>query len=739
MNNENKLILFISIQELLESKSTKDKNNNERSKAFSEKLGQLLETIPEMESFLNEKDLALRKKLLVEVGRYIKIAKYEKGMTIKHLGEGDKNFYMSICGKILKLNILYKSIYASLKEYILYLAKLLIIEEKYLYMDCIKKNQKIFNINENINILTYGENIKSFDFKEETDKIKKSYDEVFLLNLSDEEKGKKRLNISEIISLYNPPMEEKNNYFNTEQKYCVNLPFFYVDKILDSISFIGNLNKNHGIKNYSSYISLSYVDALYLDKNEVKNDFMFNNFNLTKSNIVTNELFKKHYIFQDIDFNFLQKNYSKFFDIITVKKDEYIILQNSVYEGVFFIYKGVFELSTKRSYNEIIELKFNIMNNNTKLTNNLDNFRDKKRDKIMQRLLRNPNFIKEANEVKDINFGTLVDTEIVGLSDLYDKNNGIYNFSVKCTSNEAELFFVPREIFNSILTNLDINDKITKISNEKIKILNLKIKRFTDLFELEFYKLSPSNRTINHNTLNKSSSLSKIISDNLISSNKMTPIKSRQKKLHRTGIDSQMLYSSKSNSTQIDNHIQNKENIFEKIKPLNKNHNHFYVVNDINKNMFTNIISNINMFSSKNKYKLYSESKFDDMVSNNMYTHRTNKLDLLRMKKLNKNINKSMSEINVKPNSINNYLISDRKNNFYNSKSRNFINKFTEKRFNNKFFELARNKTSEKLSEHLPIKSFMKKIKVHDKKKIIPILNNKFNFTSLNNRNEFFS
>ena len=130
----------------------------------------------------------------------------------------------------------------------------------------------------------------------------------------------------------------------------------------------------------------------------------------------------------------------------------------------------------------------------------------------------------------------------------------------------------------------------------------------------------------------------------------MTPIKSRQKKLHRTGIDSQMLYSSKSNSTQIDNHIQNKENIFEKIKPLNKNHNNFYVVNDINKNMFTNIISNINMFSSKNKYKLYSESKFDDMVSNNMYTHRTNKLDLLRMKKLNKNINKSMSEINVKPN-----------------------------------------------------------------------------------------
>jgi len=754
MNNENKFLLFISLCELLESKSTKDKDNKERSKALSEKLGQLLGTIPELESFLDEKDHILRKKIFVEIGRYIKISKYEKGETIIHLGDGDRFFHMCIYGKILKLNIVYKSIYASLKEYILYLSKLLIIEEKYLYIDCIKKNKKIFNIDENINIISYGENIKSFDFKEEIEKIKILYDDVFLLKLSQEEKAKKKLNISELLTLYNPPMEEKNNYFNTDQKYCVNLPFFYVDKILDSICFIGNLNKNHGIKMHSSYISLNGCDILYLDKNETKNDFIFSNFNINKSNFVTNELFKKHYIFKDFDSNFLHKNYSKFFEIIKVKKDENIILQNSIYEGVFFIYKGVFELKTKRSYNEINELKFNIMNNNTSLTNNLDNFRDKKRDEIIQRLLRNPKFIKEANEVKDINFGTFIDTEIVGLSDLYDKNNGIFNFSVKCISNEAELFFVPREIFNSILTNSDIEKKITKLTNEKVKILNLKIKRFTDLFELEFDKLvSPNikeekkylltnNLKLNHNTLNNNNNriLSKNTQDYLNS--KITQIKSRQKKLHKAASYINKVYSSQTNSNQNEQNFRYK-NIFNKIASPNKNNKNYYIIKDINIIMKTNISKNIRGFSRKNKFKLNCESKFDEMF--NSYNSNNNSIHLNRMtnflsfnsnNKNNKIINHSLSLINIKPKSFNNFLTSDLTNDLHNINSRNLFNKISAKRFKNKLYELSKNQMYEKLFNYFPKKNVIKKFRVN-KKVVAPLMNN-YNFTIEDNHKSEF-
>ena len=752
MNNENKFLLFISLCELLESKSTKDQDNKERSKALSEKLGQLLGTIPELESFLDEKDPILRKKIFVEIGRYIKISKYEKGETIIHLGEGDRFFYMSIYGKILKLNIVYKSIYASLKEYILYLSKLLIIEEKYIYMDCIKKNQKIFNIDENLNIISYGENIKSFDFKEELEKIKKLYDDVFLLKYPQEEKAKKKLNISEILTLYNPLMEEKNNYFNTDQKYCVNLPFFYVDKILDSICFIGNLNKNHGIKIHSSYISLNNCDILYLDKNETKNDFIFSNFNINKSNFVTNELFKKHYIFKDFDSNFLHKNYSKFFDIIKVKKNENIILQNSVYEGVYFIYKGVFELKTKRSYNEINELKFNIMNNNTSLTNNLESFRDKKRDQIIQRLLRNPKFIKEANEVKEINFGTLIDTEIVGLPDLYDKNNGIYNFSVKCTSNEAELFFVPREIFNSILTNTDIEEKITKLNNEKVKILNLKIKRFTDLFELVFDRLVcpnfkeekkyliTNNLKLNHNTLNNTNSnrvLYKNNSDFLNS--KITQIKSRQNKLHKAASYIKNVYSSKTNSNQNEHNFRY-NSVFNKIASPNKNNKNYYIINDINTIMKTNLSKNMRGFSRKNKYKLNCESKFDEMFySNNNSIHLNRMANLLSLNtnnRNNKNINHSVSLLNIKPKSFNNFLTSNRTSDLNNINSKSLFNKFSAKRFKNKIYELSKNKMYEKIFNYFPKKNIMKKFRVNNEV-VTPLLNN-YNFTIEDNyKSEF--
>ena len=60
---------------------------------------------------------------------------------------------------------------------------MLIINEKYLYSDCIRKNQKIFNIKESIDIMVYGQNIKSFDFQEEVKKLKKLHAEIFLLNI----------------------------------------------------------------------------------------------------------------------------------------------------------------------------------------------------------------------------------------------------------------------------------------------------------------------------------------------------------------------------------------------------------------------------------------------------------------------------------------------------------------------------------------------------------------------------
>ena len=697
MNDDSKYFLMLSLQQLLETKpSSKGEKNTQRSKALCEKIGQLLELIPELENFLEEDDKNLRKKILAEIGRYIKFSKYEKGATIKHLGEGDKFFYMNIYGKILKLNIVYKPLYATLKEYILYLAKLLIIDERYLYADCIKKNQKVFNIKETIDIMDYGKNIKTFDFEDEVQKIKDLKDEIFLLKYNPEERIKIKLNVSDLLSLYNPKMEKKNYSLNGQQKYCIILPFFYVDTILNPFSFIGNFNKNYGMKKYSTYICLNNCDIFYIDKAEIKDEKFFSMIYTSRSDIITNILFKKHHVFKDCETKFLQKNYSKFVDIIKIKKDENIILQNSLYEGVFIIIKGVLELKTKRSYNEINELKYNILNQSTNyenLSDGFESFRDKKRDALMQRLLRNPRFIKEANEIKDIDFGTFVDTEVVGLCDLYDKNNGIYNFSVQCKSNEAEFFFIPKEIFNSMLTNQDLEEKITKLTNEKIKILKLKIKRFTELFEIEFDKLSPQikeeKKNLRLNNLNST--------QNLFYKTKVSTTKNRTGKLQYKFIPNKIqtknlirsVSDSKMPNTKINKYIMSMSKyqesvILDKFIKYNKKYNNIFDNNEKNINDFLNE----NRISFKNNSKINNESNFDEIKSvKHLYSNKVNNILINQNNNFNKNKKNffnSISLFNHKPKAIDKNLFLDitTKTNF--GFKTNFINKnILIKRYNN--------------------------------------------------------
>ena len=505
MNKEKYIGLISTLQNLLKSKDINQDNN--RTKVFSEKIAQYLEIIPELSEYLNEDNSNLKHKFFVEIGRYIKYQKYQKGSIIQHTCEGDKIFYIIFTGKILKLNIKYKNIYMPLKEYILFLAKLYLLNENFLYNDCIKKNQIVFPIKENIDIIKFGAKIKLFDLKEELKNIIKMKEEILMSNHYDNNFSKKnKINVNDVLLLYNPNVQNEKNYFlNDEMKFLVNLPFFYIDKIIEPISFLGNLNKNRGIKIFSSFICLNTCDIFYLDKSNIKagDEEIYNLINRKKSEKITNMLFKNHYLFKDTELTFLSKNYSKYFEIMNISKGNIIIHQGNAYDGVFFIIKGTLELKSLRSYNELTDLKYCILNNIDLEKINQekeDKLSDKRKANIINKLIHNPLFIKKSNQKQEIVFGTFSENEIIGLSDLYDKRNGIYNFSVQCLSKEAELFFAPKEIFSSLMTNQDISDKIISLIDEKNKILILKIKKFKDLFELEFDKfLSPDKKNNRNN------------------------------------------------------------------------------------------------------------------------------------------------------------------------------------------------------------------------------------------------
>ena len=210
--------------------------------------------------------------------------------------------------------------------------------------------------------------------------------------------------------------------------------FFNVDKVIGPISFLGHLNKDRGIKKYCSYICLNNCNVFILDKDNLKNidDPIYNIINRKKSEIVINNIFKTHYLFKDTDSNFLSKNYSKYFDIIKISKGDFIIHQGSVYEGIYFVINGMLQLKSKRSYNELSDLDYNILNNidskNSK-KQKLDSFNVKRKGDIFHKLIHNPLFIKKSNQKKEINFGTFLKNEIIGINDIYDIKKGIYNIN----------------------------------------------------------------------------------------------------------------------------------------------------------------------------------------------------------------------------------------------------------------------------------------------------------------------
>jgi len=722
MNKEKYIDLISTLQQLLKSKDINQDNN--RTRVFSEKIAQYLEIMPEFVEYLNEDNTNLKHKFFVEIGRYIKYQKYQKGSIIQHACEGDKIFYMVFTGKILKLNIKYKNVYMSLKEYILFLTKLYVLNENFLYNDCIKKNQTVFPIKENIDIIKFGTKIKLFDFKEELKSIIKKKEEILMNNHYDSNFTKKnKINVNDVLLLYNPNAQNEKNYFlNDEMKFLVNLPFFYIDKIIEPISFLGNLNKNRGIKIFSSFICLNPCDIFYIDKSNIKpgEDELYNLINRKKSEKITNMLFKNHFLFKDTELTFLSKNYSKYFEIMNISKGSNIIHQGNAYDGVFFVIKGTLELKSLRSYNELTDLNYCILNNiNLKKINQEkeDKFNDKRKANIINKLIHNPLFIKKSNQKQEIIFGTFSENEIIGLSDLYDKKNGIYNFSVQCLSKEAELFFVPKEIFSSLMTNQDISDKIISLIDEKNKILILKIKKFKDLFELEFDKfLSPDKDKKNNRNINFGNNL--IGNSNYRPLDKMSLIskiglKKEKKRLFAFDKNSNNNFLSKSKSS---TDISKESFIPKKCFDINKKYNNYYNNNQNNDivNQSKNSFLNNNSFSNNelpNDEQVVFHKKnmqgFADFLTNN----KSQVFSLLN------NSNK-----NYESKSIKYYTKSKTLNNFFNETNINNNRKNLNK--------LIKSSSTENISQNNKDENIKKRMEeIKEKNKITE------NYVNINKRN----
>ena len=484
MSNSNKNLISRTLKNLKELINSSEK----KSTALSETIASNLKKIPEIKQYINENNKENESKIFFELAKYLKYNRYKKGNFIKHTYESDNFFYMIFSGNIAKIDIKYIRTYFTFEDYLKHLIKLKLLGEHYVYKKCLKKNKRIFPFDENIDILTTKDiNLKHYD-----DLIKKIKNEIN--NSPWYQEGKEINSIQDFIELYNPKISDNEYAFNrNENKYPTFLPIYIFDKYLKPISFIGQLTKPKGIKLLSAYVCLSSSSVFYINKTEIDS---FNNlFTLFQKNVsedVIKKLFEGHFLFQDTDIDFLSKNYSRYFYIQNYTKGQKLIEQNRPKGGIFFINKGEFQLKTKRTYHELNELKFKIIqsldikNKNSLIQINKTSTANY--ENIYQGL--NPIQMEKLNKEREISFNIYKFSEVVGLNDLYDGKTGLYNFSIECISDEGEVYFLPEEILTSLITNETIKKNMDELVEKQCKMLLREIDNKKKLIEYNIKRIS---------------------------------------------------------------------------------------------------------------------------------------------------------------------------------------------------------------------------------------------------------
>ena len=555
MKINNSKIILAKFQDLL-------KGTNGKSKLLSDKFCSVLEEIPELISFINEKNKNISKVILEDLSQEMEIKEYNSGNFIKKvLGKID-DFYMILSGKVLEFEIKYIRTNMTFKEYILFLTRLYLLKEEHLYKDCIEKNKENFpittfynykknnckieneknNLESNkdidINVISLCNDINTinFNYKEELKKIKNN------IKKSEWKKQKHKLKnentnydimINSFFELYNHNINVNAHFLPNETKYSVLIPLFTNKRILEPISFIGDLNKPQKMKNYKGYICLNQCFVVYLDKNSInQNRLIYKVSNRTKCDIIMEKLFKSHYLFKHMNIEFLNNNFAKYLEMITLKKNDILFRQNEPYKGIYLITKGSFELKTNRAYNELNDLNFAILHsldsypqyvNNIKndhINNNKSYSFDKSDQKKLKNylfgyynynsnknnIMKNPLFSEKAKEKKDIIFCVYKENDILGLGEVYDSKTKINLFTATCISDEAELFYCPNEILNGLIVDDNIYNKFGTIIEGKTNTFIRCISKYKYIFEkkIEYLINERKNKNKFRNTQMKS-------------------------------------------------------------------------------------------------------------------------------------------------------------------------------------------------------------------------------------------
>ena len=411
--------------------------------------------------FLKEEENSY-KKLLMEFA-WVLFYKYSpKNYIIKRPNEKINLFFLILNGSCAELNLIIKNECLTEEEYIKHLIKMNILKEKEIIKRCLLYNKKELNI-ENIESIHKFCKLNNFDYEKLRYLAKKD-----LIDLG------YNLDKIDIVPSINNYIKasivdneiKKKSIENTRKKYF-QIPHYEYNSIINNGRFIGNLSLDCLQDDYKTYISLENSDISFIDKKEYKNGRVFPMIKNKMKNILK-DIYQNFFIFNSLKQNYFIDNYAYFFIYKTYEKGQKIFAQNSIFSGIYLLKKGEITISTKRKIDELnalIILLQNSLNGFNEYISNLKDFQIGNNNlNLSNPLFQSKEYMNDIKGIKEIILDKINNMEIFGLNDCYNYKNDIYHFDAICTSDYAEVYYIPKNIFNFIVyKESTVQTAVTKI------------------------------------------------------------------------------------------------------------------------------------------------------------------------------------------------------------------------------------------------------------------------------------
>ena len=445
--------------------------------------------IPYFFDFLtfNETEESLQK-LLIEFCWLLTYENYDKNKIIQKLRQPSDNFYLIISGKIAVLDLIFTNECLTDEEYIIYLIKMYLLNETEIIKICLKYNKKTLNVN-NENIQNFCQSGYKFKYNELK---KKALNELSKYNFNIEKYQDKIPSLENYISVTKIEIKDVQKGEEKQFKKYFLIPHYEKVAEFKRGRNIGDLCKIKNFKNTEKYTFVTIENSIVGIIKKIKYDrpLLYNPITIKKEVYIKNIL-KNFFIFQDSDVNLFSKKFSKFFIFKKYLKEEKVITQNSIYDGVYLLISGNVIVTTNRTLDELDGLTISFQNA-------LDNFNDYlsflKTEEINNG---NEDFIRDpiystseynisSKGIKKIFIIELFCNDIIGTNEFYNNKNNLNYFDVKISTGQATIIFIPKLIFHEMISH-EIN-----VRNALIKKVEFKVKLFTAIlfrYKKDFMRL----------------------------------------------------------------------------------------------------------------------------------------------------------------------------------------------------------------------------------------------------------